>query len=354
MIRKKTDWTIRKARPEEHGQIEAVLARNVWESCKHSAALYKWKYQQPLEGDTLALIAVNSANDVVATSMFMPWRLTAGDQAIPASQWADLFVELEYRGQAIADLTLRQGLAEGREAGARILFAFPNANSVSVHKKNGGYRLGSVVRYAKPLNVEYLVRRKVPNALVAKALSGVVNLGLRLLSRETYRRTSVIKQFDVCGPEFDELWSRCRHTLGDVVTTKRDAAYLNWKFLHCPDKSRTLFAASSRGRLDGFVVLEPRDDVGYIVDIMAVSTEALEELLTFSLNNFRKEGKHSAVFLALEQNRYVSDLKRYGFMERPDVKHLFVYIDETLPGAERMRQPAQWFVTLGDCDIEHM
>lgn len=354
MIQKKTDWSIRKALPDDDHRVAAVLGKNAWEGSKKPEALYQWKYQQRPEGDTVRLIATNRTNDVVATSMFMPWRLAADDETIPACQWTDLFVELEYRGQAIADLTLRQGLTETRQAGARICFAFPNANSVSVHKKNGGVHLGNIVRYAKPLDVEYLVRRKVPNALAAKAVSGVVNLGLKLMSRETYRRGHAIDAVDVCGAEFDDLWARCRDSRKGMVTTQRDSDYLNWKYLRCPDKCRTLFALKSRGRVDGFAVLESAADVGFIVDIMAVSTEALEELVVFSLNRFRKEGRDSAAFLALEENMYVPELKRFGFVARPDVKHLYVYFDDTLAGAERMRDPRNWFITIGDCDIDHM
>lgn len=184
IIRKKTDWSIHEATADRHDQLADFIGKHAWDNAANSRALYRWKYQQKTQGETVALIATNQQNDVVATSMFMPWTLSLDGETIPACQWSDLFVELEYRGQAIADLTLRDGLERTRHAGAHVCFAFPNVNSVPIHKKNKGYHLGHIVRAVKPLHVEYLVRRKVTNPFAAKALARVIDLGLKAISKE--------------------------------------------------------------------------------------------------------------------------------------------------------------------------
>ena len=354
IIRKKTDWSIHEATADRHDQLADFIGKHAWDNAANSRALYRWKYQQKTQGETVALIATNQQNDVVATSMFMPWTLSLDGETIPACQWSDLFVELEYRGQAIADLTLRDGLERTRHAGAHVCFAFPNVNSVPIHKKNKGYHLGHIVRAVKPLHVEYLVRRKVTNPFAAKALARVIDLGLKAISKETYVATSSIQQVETCGAEFDELWRRYSDASEGIVGTRKDKDYLNWKYLQNPDSCRRLFAKKSDGRVDGCVVLESTNEVGYIIDVMAVSEQVLTELIAFSVKVFRREGKQSAAFVSLENNMYSPCLKRFGFVPRPELRHLYLYLGEQVTHADHLEQSKNWFITMGDCDIHHL
>ncbi len=77
------------------------------------------------------------------------------------------------------------GLEEARNTGAAICFAFPNQNSVPVHKKNNGYLLGNILRFTKPLDSEYLIKRFIKLAFLAKISSFFANIVLKLVSKET-------------------------------------------------------------------------------------------------------------------------------------------------------------------------
>ena len=137
-LQRKTDWSIRKAAvPDDDGVVD-LIGKYGWRRSEKSRALYRWTYRERSRGETLTLIASNRVNEVVATSLFLPWTFSLDGKTIPACQWSDLYVELEYRGQAIPDLLLKQGLEETRRSGVQVCFAFPTNQSAPLHKRNRG------------------------------------------------------------------------------------------------------------------------------------------------------------------------------------------------------------------------
>ena len=89
-------------------------------------------------------------------------------------------------------------------------------------------------------------------------------------SRRRPGRTSIV-EVDRFGPEIDELWERTR---GDYpVIFPRDAQFLNWRFVDCPEPRYRRFVARRGGRAVGYVVLRRAEPVelpqGIIVDLYA-------------------------------------------------------------------------------------
>jgi hypothetical protein len=354
---RKTDWILRKAQGTDRESIIASFKNNLWQAKSNADALYQWKFEKNPAGQTLALIGVNQENRVVATSMFMPAKLVFNNTILKACQWVDLFVELEYRGQPLPSQSLQRGLEEFRRSGAPVCFAFPNDNSVPLHRKNNGIHLGLILRYTKPLNAEYLVARKIKNKFFSKLISVILSFALRLISKETYLLASggfSVERAEYCGEEFNELWYRFSKALAAKVMVCKDSAYLNWKYLKSPNPNRQIYALRNNKELDGFVVLESTARIGYIVDIAAVSQNAFDHLIAFSLKIFRKQGKDSAVFAALENNMYFPHFKSFGFVERPEVKHFYIYLADNVVNKEYLQDSRNWFITIGDCDIERL
>lgn len=354
-IRKKTDWTIRNATPADHDRLATFIGRNAWANAPQGRELYRWKYERDACG-TVGIIATNTDQELVASSMFMPWTLSLNGKDVPACQWGDLFLAPEYRGQAIADLTLQGGLEQTRHAGRHVCFAFPNASSVAIHKKNKALHLGLIVRYAKPLSSEYLLRRRIPSAFIVRTLSAVIDAGLTLVSRDTYMATRGVERVDGCGAEFDTLWQRFSDVTPDVMMTRKDAAYLTWKYLQSPSRARRLYALRRDSTLEGWIVIEAdaESETGFIIDLLATSDAGVRELIAFAVKTLRREGCRSAAFLALEHNRYFPAFGHFGFVPRPDVKRFYVYLGDALREVAQLAQPHHWFITIADCDVDHL
>jgi hypothetical protein len=364
---RKTDWSIMFANPKGEEGIKSFFKQYLWPEKTLPDALYKWKYEENPAGNTLALIGKNQEGAVIASSMFVPWKMSINGTDFNACQWVDLFVAPEYRGQNIVDLTLQQGLKESRASAMPLCFAFPNNNSIPIHKKNNGFLLGFIRRYTKPLRVEYLLNR-IPSlfllpigervrvrGLIIKIISFFLNIILRLISKETYCLNLSGFKFEKaqsCGKEFDKLWQRCRNALGKKIGVCKDSAYLSWKYANSPNKNRQIYALKKGETLCGFAALESTPEIGYIVDILAESQNALNCLIAGSIRHFRSRGKNSAVFTTLENHPYLKNLKSFGFLERSEKTHFYIYPDDNLKEREFFLDSRNWFITIGDCDIE--
>lgn len=379
LLTKKTDWILRKALPEDRDNLRAFFKKNLWQSKENSDGIFAWKYERNPLGKTLALIGENSQKDIIATSMFMPFTLSIKGIPAEAYQWVDLFVGLEYRGQLIADKTLQMGLDEARNSGAAICFAFPNQNSVPVHKKNNGYLLGNILRFTKPLDSEYLAKRFIKSVFLAKISSFFVNIVLNLASKETYLfnpKGYRLEEVKRCGQEFDLFWNKFVELNPDKILVKRDSAYLNWKYLGSPAKNRKIFAlrkisrhserspqgeAKNLSEVIGFMVLECSGTIGYIVDILAIEKSALHLLVKSVINYFKKNKMDSVVFVGLENHPYIRELKSFGFLQRNEQKYFYIYLLSAIRNTQYVGQDLSalkdsnnWFITIGDCDIESL
>lgn len=355
-IERKTDWTLRKAHPEDKGAIREFYKHNMWKT-KDSTFLYKWKFENNPFGEAIMYVGINSKGDVVSNCAFMPWLFCINEKQLMATQVVDGVTQLEYRGQGIPFEQMRLGIDEFKRKGAPICLAFPNENGASVHRQNKSIHLGRILRYTKPLRSEYIVGRVVKSKILAKMIGFFANIGLKLFSKETYFLNS--RKFEIekpLGPsaEFDNFWNNMKSKIGSRIITEKNNAYIHWKYIASPNNGRQIYLLRRKGCISGFIVLESTPDIGYIIDLLAVDKTAIERLIAYAIKYFRRQHKNSVVFSALEQNMYIEDFKDFGFVERPEEKHFYIYMDENTENKEFFMDPKNWFITIGDCDIERL
>ncbi len=351
-IERKTDWTLTRAERPDEGKIKSFLGANSWME-KDVDALYGWKFNNNPCGETLILKSESGGNEVVAINMFMPWRLRAGDRLYKANQWVDMFIKLEYRGQTIDSMSLD----EFRRSSNDICFAFPNSNGVMVHKKNNGIHVGNIIRMTKPLDFTYLVKRYIKAEFLSKIISAGINLAAKLFSRETWIfgvKWQRFEKVERCGDEFDIFWNECKARLSQKIMTEKNKEYLQWKYVDSPNADRALYCLKDNNKVYGFAALEASGNIGYIVDMLALDERALQFLIAGIVRHFKKANKDSVVFVTLENNMYTGTLEKSGFVKRPETKDFYIYLKNSVPDKEYFTRPENWFITIGDCDIEKL
>ena len=182
-------------------------------------------------------------------------------------------------------------------------------------------------------------------------------LRLRDFVRPSLRRrgTTSIVEVNSFGAEIDELWQRTR---GDFpVIFPRDAQFLNWRFVDCPDLRYRRFVAERGGRAVGYVVLRRAEPVelpqGIIVDLYAArrDTETVGELIRHSLSFFGDSV--SAVDVGTSVPEFEAVLRRHGFF-RTRVHHpTCVCRDSAL--RDRLAQLRNgWFFSKADHDWDQV
>lgn len=355
-IERKADWTLRPAGPENRSIIEEFYKENTWKG-KDAYGLYDWKFVKNPQGETLIIAARNTGDKVVSSCAFMPWKLWMNGNVIKASQWVDMIIELAYRGQSIPAKSLEEGRSTFRNQDAHICFAFPNQNGVLVHKQNNGMHLGCILRYTKPLRSNYIIDRFVKIKLLSGLLGFLADIILTISSKETRALNLKRNKVENIVNSIDDLenfWKRFSDKCRDKIMTRRDGKYLNWKSLNTPNKYRKLYALKRDNLIHGYVVLESVANIGYIVDILACDLDALDCLIGYSIKYFRRQRKDSIVFVALENNMYFKEMEKFGFIKRPEEKHFYFYMDEGVKNKDFFMDSRNWFITIGDCDIERL
>jgi GNAT superfamily N-acetyltransferase len=169
------------------------------------------------------------------------------------------------------------------------------------------------------------------------------------------RGATSIVEVDSFGPEIDELWDRTR---GDYPAIfPRDARFLNWRFVDCPEPRYRRFVAERGGRAVGYVVLRRAEPVelpqGIIVDLYASRRDAqtIDELVRHSLSFFGDSV--SAVDCGTSVAEFEAVLRKHGFF-RTRVHHpTCVCRDNAL--RDRLAQlKNDWFFSKGDHDWDQI
>jgi GNAT superfamily N-acetyltransferase len=166
--------------------------------------------------------------------------------------------------------------------------------------------------------------------------------------------TSIV-EIDRFGAEIEDLWQRTR---GDYpVIFPRDAQFLNWRFVDCPEPTYRRFVAKRDGRAVGYVVLRRAEPVelphGIIVDLYAArgDHQTLKDLLRHSLAFFGDDV--CAVDCGTSVSEFEALLRTHFFFKTRAHHPTCVCRDSALRDRlEQLRN--EWFFSKGDHDWDQI
>ena len=210
-----------------------------------------------------------------------------------------------------------------------------------------GFRpLAQVQRWIKPLRTEPALRAHIPFAVLRRPVAAVIDVILRLVSRETRARSrgfcaELVGGFDA---RFDELWQRASEHL--EIASVRDRAALAWRF----PRSRVLAVTDRSGALAGYAVYDHDDGVAVIEDLLWVSPEALDAVLIALLRQVRREPVWAVRVSYAGAGLLPQRLRRFGFLPKSEERTVFLLghqRDDLAPILDADR----WFLTSADLDL---
>jgi len=218
-------------------------------------------------------------------------------------------------------------------------------------RREGACDLGLVPFYVRPLDVDALwARRPRPApALAAPIASRIVGLLDRREARLLRKDPVELVGVDRFSEAADEVWESCAAHY--PVLVRRDRAYLNWRFAGDPLQRYELFEVRREGRPIGTAVLRTgawgRVPAGFIVDWLCAPRDG-EALLAACLAVFRSR-RLAAAYCVHRNPAGTGMLLRLGFARR---RGGFRFLLCGRPGGAMLRNPRNWFVTLGDSNLD--
>jgi hypothetical protein len=173
------------------------------------------------------------------------------------------------------------------------------------------------------------------------------------------KATGEVRELKSFDESHDRLWEACSRELHCAV--RRDASYLNWKYVDQPGQDFLRLEVRSASGARGIVVLMFRDPDsayryrrGFIVDLVAPLSddELMADLLMTAARAAAERGADALVCLHIN-GRLGNCLQRAGFRMRQPTRYLLVRpetVDDRL--RRQLLDPDGWFVTHGDSDID--
>ncbi len=291
---------------------------------------------------------------IVGHNGAIPVRLKIGDVERETAWLVDTMVLPEYRGHAV---------------GARLMVEahedLPFALSLGQTQQMREIQLRLGWKQVAPLAIAQMLIRpeRVLQSKLAKPAAVAAGLALRagnaVRGAIKGRADAAVKEISRFDESHDRLWTTMAVEVPCVV--RRDASYLNWKYVDQPGQNFVRLEVSAPNGQRGVVILMFREPDGayqygraFIVDLVAPLHD--ETLMSYLLSAaVRAAGDRGAdSLLCLHINGSLSSvLQREGFWMRPPTRYLLVRpdgLDDSL--RDRLLDPAAWLVTQGDSDID--
>lgn len=336
--------------PEDQKAVEALYRRVFGsEAADRSRLRWTWQYEanpnNPPSGPRIWVAREGPA--LVGQYATMPVVLALGGREIDASWGMDVMVAPERQRQGLGEVLFNTW---DRHVGASLGLGL-SASSYRLFKKLKWPDVGPLPCLVKPLSRRAVRQPSWPmplNRLVSAATLPFVKWIAR--ERKLLADVRPIRRFDA---GFDRLWERVAPRFDLAV--RRDAAYLNWKYIEPPHVRYNVVALERHGEPAGYAVYrhiqEPRGRVTLLVDFLADPADraGFETLLRFIDREARRADSDKIRAFVMHAG-YRKMMRRSGYFRvKSTVQFVAKINDGSLPTAFYNRTGG-WHVTIGDSD----
>ena len=336
-----------KYRPEDRAEIDALF-RRVFGAAQADAsrARWEWQYRQNPNALEPQIWIARDAGKVVGQYATMPVRLKVGSENIDASWGMDVMIAPERQRQGLGELLFRTW---DQHTGASLGMGL-SVGSHKLFQKLQWPDVGPVPCLVKPISRRAFVSSSWPSPVNAAASAAGRVLVSLLRSRRVNADIKAVSEFDT---RFTELWERVSAKFGLAV--RRDAAYLQWKYVAPPHIRYNILALDRGAKVDGYAVFrhvdEPRARVTALVDLVADPDDraAVAALAAGVEREARSAGTDK--IRTFMMNRGLREaLRSQGYFRVHSTIELVTKINAVPVPADFYTQTDDWHITFGDSD----
>ena len=337
-------------RAEDRRVVDALYRRVFGHDAAEASRLrWDWQYLRnpnSPRGEPEIWIA-REGPAIVGQYATMPVQVMIAGQQVRGSWGMDVMVAPERQRQGLGEVLFRTW---DRNVGA----------SLGLGLSESSYRLFNKLRWPDvgplPCLVKPLTRRalRIPtwpvsvNRLVSAVTLPIVKIVAR--TRPLSAEVRLIERFD---DSFTRLWEEIAPKFDLAV--RRDAAYLNWKYVNAPHVRYSIAALRRDDRNVGYAVYrhihEPRGRVTLLVDFLADPADeaGIVTLLRWVDREARNADSDKIRGFAMHAG-FRRILKRSGYFQVKSTLEFVVKVNGVDVNADFYEKTDDWHVTLGDSD----
>lgn len=337
-------------RPDDRRAVDALYRRVFGNDAAEANRLrWDWQYRRnpnnPSENPEIWV--AREGPTVIGQYATMPVRLRVRDQEIYASWGMDVMVAPERQRQGLGEVLFRTW---DQHVGAALGLGL-SESSYRLFKKMRWPDVGPLPCLVKPLTRRALRRSSWPMP-VNRLVSALTLPFVRIISRTRPLRAQIqpIRRFD---GRFTELWERVGGKFDFAV--RRDAPYLNWKFVEPPHVRYSIVALKRNEEVCGYAVYrhlqEPRGRVTQLVDFLTDPDDepGLKTLIRWVDREARAADSDKIRAFAMHAG-FRRTLKRSGYFQVKSSVDFTTKINAIAVPPTYYDNTEHWHVTLGDSD----
>ena len=337
-------------RPDDRRAVEALYRRVFGNDAAEASRLrWEWQYRSnpnnPEREPEIWIAREGPA--IVGQYATMPVKLSLAGRELRGSWGMDVMVAPERQRQGLGEVLFRTW---DRNVGASLGLGL-SAASYRLFQKLRWPDVGPIPCFVKPLTRRALRRPNWPvgvNRLVSALTLPIVKIVAR--NRPLAAEVRMLQRFD---DSFTALWEELAPKFGLAV--RRDAAYLNWKYVTAPHVRYSIVALRRDDRNVGYAVYrhlhEPRGRVTLLVDFLTdpADEQGLETLLRWIDREARQADSDKIRAFAMHAG-FRRVLRRSGYFQVKSTMEFVVKVNGIEVEHAFYDSTDNWHITLGDSD----
>ena len=339
--------TVDRFRAEDRAAVDALFRRQHGEVAAQ-AYLQRWNWQyarNPNLPEGLPLIWLARLDgEVIGQYPTIPVKVMVNGTEIDAAWGCDVMLNPEHQRHGIGRILFETW---DRNVGASIAMGLTDA-SHGLFKKLRWPDMGRVPRLVKSVSARVQDSPPSRGRLGARLRCGIRNLMTRF--RLPGGDTHVVRQFD---EGVTRLWERVGQSFAFAV--RRDAAYLNWKFVEAPHLDYVMATCVRDNETCGYVAIRHVEQEGWratiIVDFLSDPgrPDVLQALLRW-VDRAAIAARSDVIRVHATNARYIDGLHSAGYADRDPVMRFVAQINAVEVPPHYYDSFADWHVTMGDSD----
>lgn len=323
-----------------------------------------WRYDRSPHGSSVSFVSRPPGGEGISGYACSPrLALSMGDETTlaPIGQTGDVMTHPDWRKRGIFSGLDRAAMAATAAAGWPLVFGLPNRRSAHIFLTLGWSQVGKIRPYTFLL--EGGARARALRLREGRLAAMAVPLARRACAAAEHRLSQLASTGGSVAPlaRFPE---NVRDVAREVerqspLMVRRDAPYLNWRFVDTPSRrQRALGAYGTGGTLVGYAVYQPPAEgapLGFLVDLVAPEPATRAALVLAVVEELRRSGAAAVEATAIDGSIWAQELRGAGFLAPRDDNHLIVILHVHQPDhplVRAARDASRWYLTDGDRDDE--
>lgn len=337
--------------PDDRRGIEQLHRRTLGKEAAERLRLHwDWARRNPANGVEPPYWVVREGPTVIAASALMPVRVTVAGTEVLGTWSSDPLVVAERQRQGLGG-----GLLRAWDRGTAV--ALGAALSTATRRRLDEMRWPRA--HPLPCLVKPLSRRafRIPTwpVMINRLVSAITLPIVQVVSRTQplKEEVEVVRRFDA---RVDRLWDRLANRF--ALAVRRDARYLNWKYVEPPHVRYTSALLRRGDDVDGYVVYrhfrEPQGRVTQIVDLLAdPSDERGLKTLARWVDREARMDDSDKIRCHLTNAAFRRVLRRSGYFVVKSGIDLTVKVNGVAVPKNFYDSADEWHFTLGDWELDH-